>query len=265
MEIIGFLIVLVVWAFVQIIKSNGFSRFNTWNIPFFLSGQLKPAHLDSLNKYSDFYRRLKPKYKREFEKRVLLFMNSKTFIPRQMSHVTDEMKVLISSVAIQLTFGLQRIYLAHFNKILVYPSKYYSTINNQYHKGEVNPRFGIIVLSWDAFVSGMSKPTDGLSLGLHELAHALHLENRIKNEEYGFFNYEAWKVYVHESNKERITIELGTNTFFRNYAAVDEYEFFAVVIELFFEQSKALYDYNKALYEALTILLQQNPLTILRS
>jgi len=264
MVVIGFLIVIVAWAFVQVIKSNGFSSFNTWNIPFFLTGKLKAAHVETLNKYSDFYIRLKPKFKREFEKRVVLFMNSKTFIPRQMSHVTDEMKVLISSVAIQLTFGLKRVYLAHFKKILVYPSNYYSTINHQYHKGEVNPRFGIIVLSWDAFVDGMRKPTDGLSLGLHEFAHALHLENRIKNEEYGFFNYNAWEAYVQESNKERITIELGTNTFFRNYAAVDEYEFFAVVIELFFEQSKALNDYNKALYEALTILLQQNPLTILR-
>ncbi len=234
--------------------------------PFFslFTNRLNVSQKVILFKYSDYYIRLKPHYKKEFEKRVAHFIWNKQFLARQMSSVTEEMQVLIASVAIQLTFGLPKVYLSHFTKILVYPTAYYSTINKTYHKGEVNPRFGLIVLSWDAFVAGMRKRTDGLSLGLHEFAHALHLENRIKNSEYGYFNAQVWDAYLYQSHKERITIEIGTNPFFRKYASIDEYEFFAVAVELFFEQSQALNDYNTILYITLTRLLGQNPLKILK-
>ena len=93
------------------------------------------------------------------------------------------MTAMIASSAIQLTFGLPKINLKHFERILIYPDEYYSTINKQYHKGEVNPRLKAIVVSWKAFVAGYADPHDGINLGLHEMAHALKLENIIKNGE----------------------------------------------------------------------------------
>ena len=43
---------------------------------------------------------------------------------------------------------------------------------------------------------------DGLNLGLHEMAHALHLENATTNEEYGFLDDDVLKVWTDLCYKE---------------------------------------------------------------
>jgi len=133
-----------------------------------------------LQKYFKYYNALNPTDKKLFENRVQKFINLKQFIPRGMEKVTDEMKALIAGSAIQLMSGFPKIYFAHFRRILVYPDNYYSDISMQYHKGEVNMG-GLIVLSWKNFVDGYIDQTDGRNLGLHEMAHALRLENAIRN------------------------------------------------------------------------------------
>ena len=139
---------------------------------------------DILLKYFPYYQRLSPENRSLFEKKLVRFLYRKRFIPRNVDEVTIEAKVLISASAVQLTFGLPDIYLRHFHTILVYPNDYYSSITKRYHKGEVNPLFGIIVLSWQSFVDGYIYPNDSFNVGLHEMAHALRLENIVRNEEY---------------------------------------------------------------------------------
>ncbi|SMG43557.1 hypothetical protein SAMN05661096_03043 [Marivirga sericea] len=224
--------------------------------------RLSQEQIRKLKKYSPYFRNLKLKHQQEFMKRVGQFIKAKTFIPRNMEEVTEEMKVLVAALSVQLTFGLPRIYLSHFEKILIYPDSYYSTINNQYHKGEVNPRFGIIALSWRNLVEGIAYESDGINLGLHELAHAIHLENRIKNAEYGFLDNKVWLDYSDLAAYEMTKIENGESSFFRNAAAIDHYEFFAVLIENFFEKPKQLKNYSSHLYECTTFLLKQDPLKL---
>jgi Mlc titration factor MtfA (ptsG expression regulator) len=225
--------------------------------------KLNDVQIKNLEKYSPYYRRLKSKYKREFRLRVARFIYSKEFIPRKLDIVSEEMKIVVASLAIQMTFGLPKIYLSHFEKIMVYPDNYYSTINNQYHKGEVNPRFGIIVLSWKNLVQGIANETDGVNLGIHELAHAIHLENRISNHEYGFLDEKLWKKYYDLAEFEMFKIKEGDTTLFRSAAAIDHHEFFAVLLENFFERPKALKAYSPVLYEKTTKLLRQDPIKLL--
>ena len=139
-----------------------------------------------LRKYFAYYQKLSPVNQDRFEKKLVVFLHSKRFIPRGIDEVTIEAKVLISASAVQLTFGLPEFYFHHFNKIIVYPNDYYSSITKRYHKGEVNPLFGIIVLSWQSFVDGYIYGQDSFNLGLHEMAHALRLESIIRNEDYDF-------------------------------------------------------------------------------
>ena len=89
------------------------------------------------------------------------------------------MIALLSATAIQVTFGFPRVYLSHFDKIYMFNDAYQSASGN-YHYDEVNHQ-GSIILSWNNFVSGLSKVDDGLNLGLHEMAHALKIENSIQN------------------------------------------------------------------------------------
>lgn len=216
---------------------------------------------DILQKYFRYYQMLSPGNKAKFERKVCNFLYSKRFIPRNIPEVTIEAKILIAASAVQLTFGLPSIYLQHFDKILVYPDQYYSSITKKYHKGEVNPRFGIIVLSWKNFVEGYINSDDSVNLGLHEMAHALRLENLIRNEEYQFFDEAVIKGFdAYAQNICRNLEDYGN--FFRPYACTDEHEFFSVAIENFFERPQLFKEQVPKLYEILSRLLGQDPLKL---
>lgn len=220
---------------------------------------LKPKHRAILQSAFTYYNKLDEKNKRLFERRVRKFIDMKVFIPRGgIEKITDEMKVLIAAAAVQITFGFPGVYFEHFWRILVYPDNYYSTITQRYHKGEVNTR-GFIVLSWKNFVSGYIDQNDGRNLGLHEMAHALRIENAIRNEEYDFLDFEMLKKFTRLGKEEQEKIRRGESTFFREYAADNDHEFFAVAIENFFERPAELKAYSPEIYDALTKLLLQDP------
>ncbi|GAA0892312.1 zinc-dependent peptidase [Fulvivirga kasyanovii] len=212
-----------------------------------------------LQNYSSYYNLLSQEDKDKFQARVHHFIYSKRFIPRGFSKVTDEMKVLISAAAIQLTFGLPQVYLAHFDKILIYPDTYYSTINKTYHVGEVNPRMGAIILSWKSFVDGYADPTDSYNVGIHELAHAIHFENRIRNSEFDFLDAESLYILGKIAAAEIPKLQKGEPHFFRSYAGTNEHEFFAVALEYFFERPVEFREALPLLYKTLTRLLNQDP------
>jgi MtfA peptidase len=219
------------------------------------------AYRDILAKYFPYYQKLSPTNKAKFELKVCNFIYGKRFIPRGVDVVTIEAKVLIAASAVQLTFGLPHVYLRHFNKILVYRDNYYSSITKRYHKGEVNPRFGIIVISWQAFIDGYIDPTDSYNLGLHEMAHALRLEHLIRDPSTGLLNdgmltdFDEWA--------ERICQGDGSNnTFFRPYACVNAHEFFSVAVENFFERPEGFRDNLPGLYTVMKKLLNQDPLAL---
>ncbi len=218
------------------------------------------VYKDILQKYFGYYQQLSPQNKNRFAQKVARFIYGKRFIPRGVDEVTIEARVLIAASAVQLTFGLPDIYLAHFKRILVYPNDYYSSITKRYHKGEVNPMFGMIVLSWQSFIDGYIYSNDSRNLGLHEMAHALRLENIIRNEEYHFFDetllgrLDAFaKGYCDGSNSPN-------EDFFREYASTNVHEFFAVAIENIFERSVELKKRFPDLYDVLVKLLNQDPM-----
>jgi Mlc titration factor MtfA (ptsG expression regulator) len=220
------------------------------------------AYRKILNQYFPYYQKLTPENHHAFEQKVLYFILSKKWIPRQFDAVTDEMKVMISACAVQLTFGLPRVYLQHFTGIVIYPDNYYSSITQRFHKGEVNPAYGFIVLSWKSFVDGyLLHPNDAINVGLHELAHALRLENLIRNDEYQFFDetllnkFDAYAYRIcHKSDPEFL--------FFRPYACTNEHEFFSVAVENFFERPHEFKAALPQLYLIMTRLLNQDPVTL---
>lgn len=223
---------------------------------------IKASHRAILKKYSAFYNMLNGKDKVIFEKRLQRFMHSKRFIPRGVDRVTDEMRVLISATAIQMTFGLGRVFLSHFDKILIYMDAYYSHITQKYHLGEVNPRAGMIIISWKSFVDGFANLNDSLNLGIHEMAHAIHFENKIRNEEFEFLDSKALQKLENITAVEMVKIQDGDPHFFRSYAGTNEYEFFAVALEYFFEKPVELNAALPELYSTLVMLLNQDPMKL---
>lgn len=226
----------------------------------FLPIWVRPEIKAELTKFA-YYRKLDAKHKSRFEKRVQRFIHEKQFISKAYTHVNLEMKVMIAASAIQLTFGFKHLNFSHFGKILIYKDPYFSRITRKYHMGEVNPN-GIIVFSWLNFIEGYSEANDGVNLGLHEMAHALHLENAIDNDEFDFIEKGALKRFYQLAEIEARAIKQHESTFFRSYAAVNMHEFFAVAVENFFERPLGFQGHNPELYHTMTILLKQDPIKL---
>lgn len=214
-----------------------------------------------------FYNALSVRQKITFEKRVQKFIDLKKFIPRgSIKDVSPEMKVMIAGSAIQLTFGYPNVYFRHFKRILIYPDNYYSTITRQYHKGEVNVR-GLIVLSWKDFHAGFANPSDGINLGLHEMAHALRLINIVENDEFDFYEKKTMLQFDKEAQKEidKIKDSILAPSTFRDYSLTNKEEFFAVAVELFFEKPRHLKEYHPVIYSLLAKILKTDPESIYKA
>ncbi len=232
------------------------ARQGLYNLSPFIS--IKPAYRKVLEEKSWYYLALDSDQRKVFERRVQEFISMKRYISRSKSlEITDEMKALIAASAIQITFGLPPIYFRHFHRILIYPDNYYSTITRKYHKGEVN-RAGIIVLSWSNFLDGINEHNDGKNLGLHEMAHALMLENMIANSEFDFLNRKHLVQWQELARQEITRIREGRQSPFRQYGGSNHHEFFAVAVELYFEQPEVLVQYNFQMYATLSAMLNQN-------
>lgn len=216
-----------------------------------------------LERFFPYFQNLNAKHKDEFKDRLAYFIASKKFIPRgELREISREMKLLVGATAVMVTFGFRNLKLKNFSKILLYPDNYYSTINKTYHQGEVNPRLGIIVISWKSFVEGFLVPNNGINLGIHEMAHALKLENQIQNEESNFFNAGAWQQYEKLAKNEILKIKRNEDSIFRPSASKNIHEFFAVSLESFFEIPQQFKAYHPELYKSLVYLLQQDPLVL---
>lgn len=98
-----------------------------------------------------FYQKLSIKRKRFFDYRVAAFIAKYNFAGKGGYVVTDQVRILISATFVMLTFGMRHYLINVFDRIIVYPESYFSNINQEYHKGEFNPRMNAVVFSWKDF------------------------------------------------------------------------------------------------------------------
>lgn len=222
--------------------------------------KLNSKELQILENKFHFFGRLNPKHRRDFLEKMEIILSSKKFIGKGgIVEVTSEMEILISATIAMVTFGWKRLRLAHFHTILIYPNVYFSTSGKAYHRGEVNPKFGLIVVSWKCFVDGFLDKNDGINLGIHEVAHALKLANQIDTDGEKEFDSLAWKEYKSQVPSEIEKVKAGENSFFRESAGLNEHEFFAVALESFFERPWEFFRAKQEFYMVLVRLLKQDP------
>ena len=182
-----------------------------------------------------FYNRLSGKDQKRFEHRLHRFLTNKNFISRDGVELNDVKKVLISATAIMLTFGMRKYLLPIVERIIVYPEKFYSTIDERYHKGEFNPRLKALVLSWKDFEEGFKIDNDNLNLGIHEFTHAIHLNSIRKSDTASVVFSDGFSELISLLRKDLEVGKLQDSGFIRDYAFTNEFEFLAVVVENFIE------------------------------
>ena len=202
-----------------------------------------------------YFRELSNRKRRIFKCRLKKFMDSKKFETREGLKLTDEMKLLISASAIKITFGLDDYMFNNFHTFIIYPGEFYSRFSKQLSKGETNAG-GVIVFSWDDLKFGYKYPDDSLNLGYHEFAHALFIEHftTIQDDEFSR-NYVRWLAFI--KNKHKLNY-VRQHHIFRDYAATNEQEFFAVALENFFEKPKEFKEKLPHLYLLMTKMLNQD-------
>ena len=236
---------------VNSLENNPFKYFDLF------PAKLKSNQEEILNRRFYYYKNLPDYLKPIFRNRLAKFIRSKKFSTREELILSEEIITLISASAIQLTFGLSNYKLNYFNEIIVYPGEYYSKITHRYHKGETNSN-GILVFSWPDFLEGYNNSSDNLNLGLHEFSHALFINFKKDYEmdiNFGLY-YNEWKEI---GTKAFFKLKDDQEKYFRAYAQVNLMEFFAVMVEHFFESPKQFIIHYPELYEILRKLLGQNP------
>ncbi|HEX6277118.1 MAG TPA: M90 family metallopeptidase [Polyangiaceae bacterium] len=211
----------------------------------------------------------------KLEALVRIFNSEKTFEGGGGLTLTEEMRVVIAARACLLV--LHRVELDEplypdLDTVIVYPSTYrarserqdgYLTIEeDQTRLGESWTR-GVVVLSWDAVRAGSANLADGHDVVLHEFAHQLDGEDGAMDgtpELDDFERYSTWcKVATAEYTALVDAVESNRKTSIDAYGATNAPEFFAVVVERFFEKPSSLERRHPELYAELARFFRFDP------
>ena len=180
-----------------------------------------------LTKHFQYYNRLLDVDREKFISRLRKFIDNKIFIIHARKGYR-EMPILISASAIQLTFGLRKYLLSHFNIIQVFPEAFVGLEPFRILIGNVTGN--TINIAWKQFLEGYKNKYDLQNVGLHEMAHALYYQN-----------FET-ELYVDRNFKDAFQ------------------EFWAESIEIYFKCPDRLQLHYPDLYKALCDILHQDPL-----
>ena len=196
--------------------------------------------------------------KTRFAKRVHQFKSARKFHFIGLEYNEDS-ATLVSSAAVQVTFGLKNFMLSHFRDIYVLANAYHMDNEEELYIGHVAPEG--IYLSWKHFLHGYSHKTDNINVAVHEMAHALLYSNFFA--QYGIDSHFRLNYEKFSNTTGPILADVITNrrSYLRSYAFSNLHEFWAVSVEAFFENPKGLKENMPDLYEALCKVLNQDPMT----
>lgn len=217
--------------------------------------KIDPDALIFLNTKFAFYIRLSDKEKVYFEHRVACFLDKYEFVSREDFIITEEVKVYVAATLIMLSFGMREYLCEVFEKVIIYPSIYFSTITKQYHKGEFNPNAKTVVFSWEDFQKGFDIATDNLNLGIHEFAHVLHYHGMESNDSGAALFSKMYSLINEEMNDAAFRQQLINSNYFRLYAFTNRFEFLAVVLEHYFETPLEFKTRFPDLYDKVSLML----------
>lgn len=207
----------------------------------------------------DFYNKLSPVHQQHFEHRLATFIRTYKFIGRDGYEVNAETKVLIGSSYTLLTFGKRKFITDVFDKIIVYPDVFRSTITRKKHKGEFNPKFKTVVFSWKHFLEGITITNDNLNLGIHEFTHIIHIKSlKRKDMSSVVFKREYERLINYLQKNQAVRKRILASNYFRVYAFENQYEFMAVLIETFIETPHEFKEKFPAIYKKIKRMLNFN-------
>lgn len=212
-----------------------------------------------VSRYIRYYNRLPLEEQRKFLFRTYLFRRSKKFHYIEVNE-SPEMPILVSAVSVQLTLGLEKYQLNYFRDIYVLRDDYHYGFYSRPFQGHVD--HSGIYLSWDNFIRGLRGQTPNCNVGLHEMGHALAYVNFITQTEEDKHFKKEFKNFSKVARPIFNAMQEGCKNVLGDYAGTNYHEFWAVSVEVFFENPVRFKHELPALYDAMSKLLRQDPMEV---
>ncbi|WP_396633578.1 zinc-dependent peptidase [Maribacter sp. R86514] len=203
-------------------------------VNFFLKSSSKHECHEVLSKWNAYYTALSKKHQQSFVVRTLLFLNTTNFGSTEGFELTTEMKLVISSAFVEITFGLKQDVLSIFKTVFVTPSSYTYTGRDVLYDGDVNTVTKRVNMSWPAVEKGFIINDDGLNIAIHEFSHCLIIEHAKGSYFSKVFNDTDLNAWKELATKKIPLIRAGKYTIFRDYGGTNLMELFAITLETFF-------------------------------
>jgi Mlc titration factor MtfA (ptsG expression regulator) len=210
-----------------------------------------------VSRYFKYYNRLNLDEQRKFLFRTYQFQQSKHFHYIEVE-ANAEMPILVSAAAIQLTFGLEKFKLNYFDDIFILRDDYHYGFYSRPFMGHVDQSG--IYLSWDNFIKGICGHALNCNVGLHEMGHALAYVNFVTQTEEDKHFKKEFTDFSKVARPIFTGMQEGRKNLLGEYAATNYHEFWAVSVEVFFENPVQFKNELPDLYEAMTHVLNQDPL-----
>ncbi|WP_452222073.1 zinc-dependent peptidase [Lacinutrix salivirga] len=226
-----------VFNFFEMAQVELFRKKQFFNHIYFKKNQLPDEFKEILNQDFNFYNRLTPKQKTNFDHRVQFYITNWEFIGKDIE-ITTTMKVLVAATAAKLTFGYRDYKIETINKVIIYPKIYFSTINKEMHKGEFNMAYKALIFSWEDFLKGYKITNDNINLGVHECIHAMHfsfLKSRKYSTSSAIFLDSFYELTKMLDDNALLKQNLINSEYLRDYAFENQFEFISVIVENFIE------------------------------
>ena len=204
-----------------------------------------------------YFNQLNESNKQKFLNRVYNFKRSKSFHFHGLDQ-QEEIMILVSAASVQISFGLKNYMLPFFKDIHILADAYQALDSKETYIGHVAPTG--IYISWKYFVNGFADYTDGVNVALHEMAHALHHENFMKETGVDWDFRKDFEKLPAVFGPIMTQLIVQKRSYLRGYAFTNFQEFWAVSVEYFFENSQGLKDNLPQLYTILCDTLNQDPL-----
>lgn len=218
------------------------------------------------------YRGLPPDLREQLHGHIRLFLHDKRFHGFHGLEVTDEMRLTVAANACLLLLNRPHDHFGAFTSIYLYPTTFVSqqkhhdglveSVGRQARLGESWHR-GPLVLAWDSVQKGVRDLHDGHNVVLHEFAHKLDgADGAVDGAPIlpQGSQYASWaRVMQREFEALRQRAGSGTRGLIDTYGATAPAEFFAVLVELFYERPHRLRREHPELYAELVACFEVDP------
>ncbi len=228
-----------------------------------------PVWESVLNQQVAYFGALDDRERQRFRSMVMVFLDE-TRITGIKTVVDDQTRVLVAASAIIPIFHFPDWEYRSLGEVLIYPDSFDDSYksdgaDNRNILGMVGTGHlsGVMILSKPALITGFSITGDGNNVGIHEFAHLVdQADGSIDGIPPGAPPelVAAWVQWV----GRELSSESATRSHIKPYAYTNEAEYFAVLVEYFFEQPAILQQKNPELYSMMEKMFRQDTAELLR-